>query len=282
MNEVPSLPVSEKTVSDLQELHGILTDVKAEDGNCGDDDIRQVIDAWYASATDGLVPEIVDKDSDEVDARGYVTYQLSQTVSGRTFRISLQISEDFGSALQTRIRRCTELMMSAVLTGQTACFIRTAQENGLTWRRKRSYHFPHPLPYLNPPPTTNNQRYAEEAGVIAAALRYALGKASPGIILKVNRFNKGPNGSSWTRGSATVNYYDSVGRLRISLNGRALDEANFDDRAWAGVIVHEILHNLGWEHPDGVYKVAMAIRNYQRCVERGRPSREADEDQSLD
>jgi hypothetical protein len=128
-------------------------------------------------------------------------------------------------------------------------------------------NFPHPLPYFNPPPTSDLQRYTEEAGVIAAALHFPLSMPAPGVELLLYRKDRPPKGNSWVLGSADVNHYaDDKRHFHLNLNGRALRDATFSDATWSATIIHEMLHNLGWGHPDGSYNIRMAIENYESCI----------------
>lgn len=70
-------------------------------------------------------------------------------------------------------------------------------------------------------------------------------------------------------GKAPVNSYNRLRTLRISLNAVKVEQDTLDDDAWAGVMAHEFLHNLGWGHPDGEYTLAMPIEIYQACISGG-------------
>lgn len=61
-------------------------------------------------------------------------------------------------------------------------------------------------------------------------------------------------------GTGIIDYYIEFGQLRIRLNGyflnrnRKIGAQTFDFRSpdkWSGTILHECLHNLGWDHPSG-------------------------------
>lgn len=156
-------------------------------------------------------------------------------------------------------------MLDRVAAGRLRCFVTTARRYGLTWRRSRSLPFPHPLPYMSPPPTTPEGRYVEEGGVIEAALRFPLTRPAPGIDLYINWCSQGSSGNGyWVLGWATVNLYNARRILRINLNAQA--DPQFSDNVWAGTFVHEILHNVGWGHPDGGYVPSVAMVNYDRCI----------------
>jgi hypothetical protein len=165
-------------------------------------------------------------------------------------------------------------MLARVVQGRTSQFIRNAQAQDapkLT-RRRGNLHFPHPLPYATPPASSVDDQIKEEAAVIAAAFDFPLSLAAPGIALYINHYTVEPNGDYWVLGEATVNLYDDTYAknpkapyLRITLNGLAF-AANFSDNTWAGTVAHEIMHNLGWGHPDGSYQVRMAIVNYDHCI----------------
>lgn len=97
-------------------------------------------------------------------------------------------------------------------------------------------------------------------------------------ILLINRFDKDPvsdpatGRSSYTLGLAGVNIYAINNQiLEISLNGKFIGAgssypSSTNKDVWAGVIGHEILHNLGWEH--GADNTGSYIGEYGRCIER--------------
>jgi hypothetical protein len=95
--------------------------------------------------------------------------------------------------------------------------------------------------------------------------------------LLINRFDQDPvadpstGRKSFTLGKAGVNIYNLNKLLEISLNGKFIGSGSeypksTDANVWAGVIAHEILHNLGWEH--GSNDSGTYIREYGDCVER--------------
>jgi hypothetical protein len=199
--------------------------------------------------------------------RSYKIVPIESTSGNRVYRANLYIDEAFGTQ-SARVQHNAELMLSRIVAGQTRAFIDTAQEFGLTWRRNRSFPFPHPLPYSSPPPSTAIGRYTEEAMVIAAAFHFPLTLAAPGIKFVINQYTKQSSGHGlWELGFATINLYNDVRFLRINLNQLAF--SHFNDNVWAGVIAHETLHNLGWSHPDGGYDRSKAIVNYEWCVRGG-------------
>jgi hypothetical protein len=61
---------------------------------------------------------------------------------------------------------------------------------------------------------------------------------------------KSPDGS-WEMGFAPLNTLCTRWNLEVNFNAKALNEAGFSDATWVGAIVHEIMHNGGWEHPNG-------------------------------
>lgn len=197
--------------------------------------------------------------------RTYTDHNLTSTADGRTYRLLLRLDNDFGT-LADRVVDCTQAGLDRVTAGQTSCFIETAKKHGLTWRRKVGMTFPHPLPYLDPQPTTNIGRYTEEAAIIAAAFHFPFARPAPAVHLTIDRHDVAPNGNKWVLGSADVNWYADNLAFLIKLNGRAIRDATFTDDTWAATIIHEMMHNLGWGHPFGSYNISMAIENYEACI----------------
>ena len=270
----PQNRVSVDTGTELEELRTFI--VNAGEGL---DDWEGVIDfADWQEAFLTSIPrfEIEEEDVESRVAadRSYKNFPLESATDKRTYRLNVHIDTKFGDAAIARLRKSCELMLERVVRGRTNCFIATAKKKGLTWRRKTTLAFPHPLPYSSPPPATKEGRYSEEAAVLAAALHFPLSRKKPGIDLHIVAFEKAKVGNSWTMGSATVNLYNDKRVLRTKLNRLAVEEFKDDDR-WAGVIVHEILHNLGWSHPSGSYNLSMAIENYEACI-RGVGARQVD------
>ena len=267
--------IDAETARDLKKLHDFIKSDPSEEKEATqpDDGISALVEGWRKTALEGLF-ELELEVEQERRAPSYTVHRVERSSGERTYRANTHIDEAFGS-LTNRVLSTTELMLERVVEGRTRCFVRTARQHGLSWRRKPGLPFPHPLPYLSPPPSEADDIYAEEASVIAAALHFPLTKEAPGVALYIDEFSRGPSGSSWVLGKATVNLYDSKRYLRIYLNSQAYSESGFEDDVWAGTIVHEILHNLGWGHPDGGYTRDKAIVNFDRCV-RG------DRDKALD
>ncbi len=274
--------ISPETGRELQELRNFIDDqvARANDTPEGGSDLSEVLTEWHKGVLEGLPQyEIEDEDEESRVERAYTVFPLERTSGGRTYRINVNIDNNFGGLIE-RVRRTTDIMLERVLAGRTRCFIETARRSGLTprWRRSRSLRFPHPLPYMSPPPTTDEGKFAEEAGVIGAAFHFPLSQPAPGIRLMINQFSQGPSNGLWVLGSATINLYNDSRFLRMRLNSRAFPE--FTDDTWAGTIAHEILHNLGWEHPDGTYVSRIAIVNYDRCIRRATSRFDEDTDDS--
>lgn len=98
----------------------------------------------------------------------------------------------------------------------------------------------------------------------AGAPQAAIGSVMTGMVMlfsihkessnraQIGYFSQNPSGSSYTMGNGTVgstNWGDASSRISLNLNERAVE--NFDVRDVAGTIFHEIMHNLGWDHPTG-------------------------------
>lgn len=57
---------------------------------------------------------------------------------------------------------------------------------------------------------------------------------------------------SWQTGYAPLyqHFFDTA-TMQIYVNATALNNAGYSDGTWAASMFHEIMHNIGWEHPDG-------------------------------
>jgi hypothetical protein len=267
--------VDAATGGELEDLRNFVATLMEEDAQGkreGDEPFREtpegdavsrILAEWHAAVLDSL-PQFGLQDEEEAAERAYEEFRLEQTSGSRTYRTLARIDTRFSDI--ARVRRTTDLMLRRVTEGRFRCFVSNARRYGLSaaWRRSRSLPFPHPLPYLSPPPATAEGRYAEEAGVIEAALRFAFSRPTPGVQLTIDYADWPPNGNFWTLGSAIVNLYNGRRYLRITLNDRAYPR--FSDDVWAGTIAHEILHNLGWGHPVGGYVGSVAIVNYDWCI----------------
>lgn len=260
--------ISPETGREIQQLRDFLNDSVERSRVASDEEVgfSDALADWNKTVLEELPEYEIDDAEPEAVERAYTVFPLERASGARTYRINVHIDNGFGGLIE-RVRRTTDMMLGRVLEGRTACFIDTARRFGLEsrWRRSRSLPFPHPLPYASPPPTTNDGRYAEEAGVIAAAFHFPLILAAPGIKLEINAFSQGPSsGGFWVLGSALVNLYNDRRLLRMRLNTQAFPQ--FSDNVWAGTIAHEIMHNLGWGHPVGGYDRAKAIVNYDLCI----------------
>jgi hypothetical protein len=100
--------------------------------------------------------------------------------------------------------------------------------------------------------------------VIASAFHFQLCAASARVKLEIDYFSEGSNNGYWVLGWATVNLYNRLRLFRINLNSAAFGV--FSNAVWSGTIVHEIMHNLGWGHPEGGYDSSKAIVNYDKCI----------------
>src|SRR5690606_26559504 len=96
---------------------------------------------------------------------------------------------------------------------------------------------------------------------------------SPRQTLFINHYSKPrESGAAWELGTAPVNYYNSVMHCSINLNSAALGpDSDYPDSTdivrWSGVVIHEMMHNYGWQHgtySDADYGKAWMIA-YERC-----------------
>jgi hypothetical protein len=265
ISERESLYLSPESGAELEHLQDFLRDFAESGKDPGDAETSPELAAWAKAALDSLPGFPVNTIAD-LSTRTYTTKPLQATSGSRTYRLDLLLDTAFGDQ-QAKVERCTQLMLNRVTEGRSSKFIAWAKKYCLTWRRSKTLAFPHTLPYVTPAPTTNEQNYAEEAGIIAAAFHFPLSKPAPSIKLTINSFSQADNSGNWTTGKGDVNHYNDYKKLTISLNASALSHANFDDDFWAGTIAHELMHNLGWGHPDGDYGRSLAIVNYKRCIE---------------
>jgi hypothetical protein len=204
-------------------------------------------------------------------ARTYTTYQLSATSGTRTYRLQVRVDDEFGN-LRESLRDRVQTMLDRAVVDQTGRFIARAKAVGMDegWRRSNSSPFPHVLPYLKPAPTAREGKQAEEAGVVTAAVHFALSRS--GMRLDVNQYSQGPTikpsgAKAWSCGYATVNSYNWDQVLVINLNERAIREAGFSNNFWTGTVAHEVLHTLGWGHPNGKYPDDLPIEIWQWCIQ---------------
>ena len=49
-------------------------------------------------------------------------------------------------------------------------------------------------------------------------------------------------------GRAEIDIFNDRGVFDISLNAKAATDFTDDPDVWAGVIHHELMHNMGWRH----------------------------------
>ena len=54
----------------------------------------------------------------------------------------------------------------------------------------------------------------------------------------------------------------------INLNGRVADEAGYDSATWCGIILHALMHNLGWDH-DGPCTASGDDGSFMGEIQRG-------------
>jgi hypothetical protein len=83
------------------------------------------------------------------------------------------------------------------------------------------------------------------------------GGSSPQLFrtIYIDRYDKSfpPGSTSFELGQATIQHYWLARFLKISLNGTYLNTttplpSGNSRKTWAGIIFHEIMHNLGWVH----------------------------------
>lgn len=94
-----------------------------------------------------------------------------------------------------------------------------------------------------------------------------VGRAPVGTVKTV--FGAAPPQFGLTGGASQWRPPVTEGSFEITLNKAYLGERDYslgrDEAYWAGVIAHEMLHNLGHTHPEGVYD-GVFIRDYQNAI----------------
>ncbi|HUC79490.1 MAG TPA: hypothetical protein VMR70_01185 [Flavisolibacter sp.] len=263
-------PVAQKAQTELSDLQKFLTELFKECTQT-EDEISSSISEIQLNALENLKEyEPQEEEEEVVEAiSGYTIFNIESSHNNRTYRMEVHLDNDFTDTAETRIRSALDVMLARIVAGQLRNFIQRAQPgaNGLRNRRRKSLPFPHPLPYLNSSPTTIPEQVAEEGAVVEAAVFGALNSTSPTTRRKLT-LNAYQNSNENVFGKAPVNSYNRQRALYVSLNTNAFQPSRTDD-IWAGVIAHEILHNLGWEHPDNQYTLAMPIEIYQACISGG-------------
>lgn len=236
-------------------------------------EIDPLLASWHQAAARALTvkdphPEEYTEGSDAEDA--FDVYNLETSAAGRTYRLEVHQDTEFGD-LGERVRAALPVMLQRMVEGQLQNFIRWARpERGkLRNRRQRGLPFPHRLPYVTPEPDTIEEQIREEAGIVEAAVFFALSSTDTTQHRKlvVDAYS---TQSETTLGRAPTNSYNRTRSLIIRLNTYAMRRrGDLGNDEWAGVAAHEILHNLGWGHPDNQYTLAMPIEIYQACISGG-------------
>jgi hypothetical protein len=263
-----------QSARESEQLRALVDASFAADGAQHDFGGREAaLEAWRASARDDV--ELYPVAQEALERESFRTIPLVHRGAERTYHTHLHLSSAWDEGdLAGRVQQIIQTAFDRIAQGRSEAFVRRAMNNkGLTGRRERSRPFPHPLPYSSTSPSSADAVYAEEAAVLAAALHFPLSRTPPGIEFYVRRFDKRRGlGGGWTRGRAPLDQYNYEQNLLIRLNARALVKGGFDDDEWAGVVAHEVLHNLGWGHGRGDYDEKLAIETYEWCVATPNPA----------
>jgi hypothetical protein len=254
---------------ELKQIKDFITTLESD--AIDNDSTTAVITQWRAGALASIDRFLLDTEDHEAEAaNGYKVFNIEATSGQRTYRAEIFLDNDFNDVAEAQVRRALDIMITRMVAGQVRNFIRYAEPEptGLRSRRSRDAKFPVKLPYLSPRPTTIQDQIAEEAGIIEAAVFTAFSsttQAAP-VKAKIVRFYKR---DSQVMGYAPTHRYYNQRSLYITLNEGKLDGDKRFDEKWAGIMAHEFLHNLGWEHPDGIYTLALPIEIYQACISSG-------------
>lgn len=196
------------------------------------------------------------------DYESYV-YEWDNNGGGTLRRVTVSFDTDFSREQIDFLKTAISYWIARPFSDQPC-----VRRNGSTFRRDRSLSFPYTLPYD-----------LEEFLVMNMTIFWSTyvardGGPTPGPrqALFIDRISVPPNGNSWLLGQAGLNYYDTFGHLHIELNEQAIGSSSSYSRSqdrvhWAGVVVHETLHNLGFDHADASdanYNNAFMVA-YQRC-----------------
>jgi hypothetical protein len=211
-----------------------------------------------------------------------VTYQVREGHDYLWLSLDLNISTDFDNEQQQFIAEATKLLVHNFPSDTDA--IQMAAKNDprdndkypIQGRAQPQGRFRLTTDFLK-------QQAAIPRGGEANAIVFAIyceersenSDSNPGAAtVFIDRQDTQPNGNTWTLGDATVNYYSENNDVfRININGLAIGSQStyqfrLDRLTWAAVIQHEMLHNLGWNHPkygDPTYDTAWMIA-YERVT----------------
>ena len=209
--------------------------------------------------------------------RMYYSFKRQISPGGSTYiSINAGISQDFSQEQIDIIKDAIQLYfqrnLSYLRTSPLGCVLKY----GSTYPRNPAFPFPH----ISPDPKLDQGSLIYVATYLSTGNYLKDGEYFPSEyrILLINRFDKDPvsdpvtGRTSYTLGLAGVNIYAINNQiLEISLNGKFIGAgssypSSTNKDVWAGVIGHEILHNLGWEH--GADNTSTYIGEYGRCIER--------------
>ncbi len=206
----------------------------------------------------------------------YVTYKIREGHNYMWLSLDVNISSDFDDEQQQFIVTAVRLLQNSFPSNTDA--VQAVAKNNPRDNNK------YPIQGRAQPQgrfvlTTDflKQQAAIPRGGDANAIVFAIyceewsenSDANPGPgSLFIDRQDIQPSGNIWTLGNADINTYTNNGHaFRINLNGLAIGSSStypfkLDRLTWAATIQHEMLHNLGWDHPqfgDATYDTAWMI-----------------------
>lgn len=264
--------VDSAEVRETEQLRALLSEPAENCIGIDDPALKEAFQRARREALDAhpVEHEFDTRDHDEPSASftGWIRHVREWEIKGqRLFRLQVMLDSSFSNVELNRVSRILgEITIARMCQGNAGRFIRRAQKYGVTERRPRRRKFRPPLPYLDPPPQTQQARIVQEASLleaaVAAAMKVPLGSTEPGRTLYVYAYD-----SPSSMAKAPINRYYNKGDLLIRLNRRALAKPKYDDERWGAVMAHEIVHNLGWGHGRGDYRKSNAIELYEACIQ---------------
>lgn len=280
------IAAKKEELKELRNLIGELfddqfTDISEDGSKKNREDEVISIRQWKYNILDSLYEYEPDEEVETLVSDKHLEFEIEASVEvsnekTRTYRAHVFLDSSFSDTAKDKVKAALGLMITKMVRRQVKNFKKYAEptRNGLRYRRAKSKPFPHTLPYMNPPASNIQEQIIEEAGVVEAAVYFAFNSTSPkdSIKLYIDSYTTDID----IKGKAVVNYYNEHyneqkenQELRITLNEKALSDDGSENKVWAGRIAHEILHNLGWQHPDDEYTLAMPIEIYQACISDG-------------
>lgn len=190
--------------------------------------------------------------------KSVVTGSIPSKALANCISLNVHISNNFSNQQKEVIEKAAQIMVQRVM-----------RDRVFKCTYKYSYRGYKSLPIRNDEQTLRDALQAS-LGSVKTSVAPSPEQAFKGGTLYIDRLDSNQPQDE-RLGQAIENYFDDNGHLRIELNADYLTSgAKFNytiqPQSWAGVIAHEILHNLGWSHPSGYQ--GTVISEFGQCVAR--------------